>query len=425
MNAKVLDIAIIGLGGRGGYAYGFYLTEHKEQYNITALCDIDPIRLNKWGDIMGVPEENRFLSESEFFEKKRGDVLLIATMDRLHVRQANIALDLGYDILLEKPISEDVEELRSLVEHSKKTGRKIMVCHVLRYTVWIKKLKELIDSGEIGKLVSIDATESVCYWHQAHSFVRGNWCNLKESAPMIMAKCCHDLDLLQYFAGSRCKSVASMGDTRLFTKENKPEGSADRCVDCKYIDTCSYSAKHIYIDLWHKWGEPQDSPFTLVTDVYPVTENALWGSIESGRYGRCVYSCDNDVVDNQAVIMTFENKITATLKMEGFTKEGGRDYVFYGTDGDLTLREFEGTITLRKFKGEEKVWKLTELTDNLHGHGGGDYEMLDKVYHVMSGEVQDGETAIENSVESHYMALAAEESRRNGGLLVSIDKFRK
>ncbi len=421
---KILNIAVIGLGARGGYAYGLYMLEHKEKFHIRALCDVDPVRLKKWGDIMGVPEENRFLSEDEFFKEKRADLILVSTMDRLHVRQANKALDLGYNVLLEKPISDDADELRSLVEHSKRANRIVMVCHVLRYTVWIKKCKEIIDSGEIGELVSIDSTENVVYWHEAHSFVRGNWRKRSECVPMIMAKCCHDLDLIQYFAGSKCKCVSSMGDLRYFKKENQPEGAADRCTKCKYIDSCVYSAKNVYIKEWHRQGDAQVFPFTLITDVYPVTEDALWKAIDEGRYGRCAFCCDNDVVDNQTVIMTFENKVTATLKMEAFCRDGGRDMTFFGTQGELQLRESADTITLKEFDGTTKVWKLSELTDDLEGHGGGDHRMLDKVYEVMALNDSDADTSIEKSVESHYMALAAEESRLSDGKLIYIEKYR-
>jgi len=425
MENKVLNISIIGMGARGGYAYGLYLLKHKEKFNIVSICDVDQSRLDKWGDIMNVSKENRFNSEEDFFKQKRSDVLLITTMDKLHVRMANKALDIGYNILVEKPISDDKKELKSLVEHAKKTGGKVMVCHVLRYTVWIRKCKELIDNGEIGELISIDHTENVVYWHEAHSYVRGNWHKRSESTPMIMAKCCHDLDLLQYFAHSRCKCLSSMGDLRFFKKENKPEGSANRCMECKFVDTCPYSAKDIYINKWHLNHEVQDFPFTLITDVYPVTEEALYEAIKTGRYGKCAFDCDNDVVDNQTTIMTFENGITATLKMEAFVRDGGRDIRFFGSLGELDLFEGQNEIILKKFNGETKIFKINELTDDLVGHGGGDHRMLDKLYDVMALDDKNIGTSIESSVESHYMALAAEESRLHNGKLIEMKKYRK
>ncbi len=425
MKNKVLEIAIIGMGARGGYAYGMYLMNHPEKFHINAICDPDEYRLNKWGDYMNVPQERRFLNEEDFWKEKRGDILFVTTMDRLHIRMANRGLELGYNLLVEKPLSDSKEEIDQLVENTHKAGKIVMVCHVLRYTVWIKKCKELLDNGEIGQLVSIDHTENVVFWHEAHSFVRGNWHKREDCAPMIMAKCCHDLDLLQYFAQSRCKCISSMGDLRYFKKENKPEGSADRCTNCKYMNSCTYSAKRIYIDCWLNANKPQVFPYNLITDVYPVTEEALWESIKNGRYGKCVFSCDNNVVDNQTTIMTFENGVTATLKMEAFVKNGGRDIRFFGTDGEIDLREGENKIVLKKFLGETKEWKITDLTDDLEGHGGGDHRMLDKLYDAVANNDKTVDTSIDASAESHYMALAAEESRLEGGKLVYLSEYRK
>lgn len=425
MTNKIVTVSIIGLGGRGGEAYGRYLIKQKDKFKITHICDINPVRLHKYGEAFDVPQENRFDDEDKFFEKKLSDVLFITTQDRMHVRMAKKALNLGYDIVLEKPISDDVEELRELSRLAHEKQRKIMVCHVLRYTVTMRKLKEILNSGAIGKLVSIDHIENVVYWHEAHSYVRGNWRNRALATPMIMAKCCHDLDLLQDFVGSKCKSVASMGSLAYFKPEFKPEGSADRCVNCKYVDTCTYSAKKIYIEMWHNVGEPINTfPFNLITDAYPTTEEALREAITVSPYGRCVFACDNDVVDNQTVIMQFENGITATLKMEAFVKNGGRDIRFFGTEGELELREGEGTITLKKYHEADTVWKINELTDDLEGHGGGDHRMIDELYEIMMGNEPKVATSIDESIESHYMALAAEESRLKGGQLIELVTYR-
>lgn len=426
MENKILTVSILGVGARGGEAYGRYIYKCSNKFKITALCDVSSERLEKYGKAFDVCEENRFLKEDEFFAKKRSDVILIATMDQDHVRMAERALDLGYDVLLEKPITNEPSELVSLVKKTEQTGKVVMVCHVLRYTVMMTKIKEVLDSGEIGRLIAIEDTENVGFWHQAHSFVRGNWRNTKETSPMIMQKCCHDLDLLQYFASSRCESVSSMGSLAFFKKENQPEGASDRCHGCKLIDSCVYSAKKIYIEEWNSRGRPENAwPMNVITDAYPLTEEAMWTAIKNGPYGRCVFACDNDVVDNQTVVMTFENGITATLKMEAFTKKGGRDMRFYGTKGELILDEQGDTITLSRFFGEDQVWKISELTDDLEGHGGGDHRMIDKLYEVLTKGNDNVDTAIANSVESHYMALASEESRLLGGTPIKIAKYRK
>lgn len=430
MNKGVITISIIGVGARGAEAYGRYIYQSKDRFKIISLCEPNGYRLKKYGDAFEIPEEERFLDEEEFFAKKRSDVLLIATMDRLHVRQAMRALDLGYDILLEKPISNDVNELRALVEKAREKGRMVMVCHVLRYTVMISKLKELLDGGAIGRLISLDQTENVCYWHQAHSFVRGNWRNSDETSPMIMQKCCHDLDLIQYFIGDKCRTVSSMGSLAYFKPENKPDGAADRCIYCKYKDECKFSAKKIYLDGWRECGGGDTFPYTIITDVLPLTEEALITSLKESMYGRCVYSCDNNVVDNQTTIMQFENGVTATLKMEGFTARGGRDFRFFGTEGEIELCEIEDRLVLRRFMEEPKEWKISQLVDDLGaqgegGHGGGDYRMIDSLYKIYFSDKLNANSSIERSVESHYMALAAEKSRVDGGKLIEISEYRK
>ena len=281
MGKKIVSVSIIGLGGRGGEAYGRYMAFLADKFKITHICDINTTRLHKYGNIFDVSIENRFDDEDKFFEKKWSDVLFITTQDRMHVRMAKKALELGYDIVLEKPITDDVAELQELAKLAHEKQRKIMVCHVLRYTVMMRKLKELLNAGAIGKLVSIDQTENVVYWHEAHSYVRGNWRNTDVAVPMIMAKCCHDLDLIQDFIGGRCKSVASMGNLAYFKPEFKPEGAADRCVGCKYVDSCVYSAKRVYIEMWYNVGQPANIfPFNLITDVCPVTEEALMDAIK-------------------------------------------------------------------------------------------------------------------------------------------------
>jgi predicted dehydrogenase len=353
------------------------------------------------------------------------DIVAVATQDEDHKEHAIAMMRAGYDLLLEKPIANNQADCLAIYEASKQWNRKVVVCHVLRYTVAMRKLKEILDSGAIGKLVSIDHTENVVFWHEAHSYVRGNWRKRELSTPMIMAKCCHDLDLLQDFVGSPCTALSSMGSLAYFKPEFKPEGAADRCVNCKYADTCVYSAKRVYIEMWKNLGSPANQfPFSLITDAYPTTETALEQAITEGPYGRCVFACDNDVVDNQTVIMQFENGVTATLKMEAFVKDGGRDIRFFGTEGELVLNEGKGEIILKKYFGADTVWKICDLTDDLEGHGGGDHRMVDELYEIMTAANPKVATSLDESIESHYMALAAEESRLNGGKLVEISTYR-
>ena len=298
---------------------------------------------------------------------------------------------------------------------------KILVCHVLRYTVAMQKIKYLLTSNAIGKLISIDHLENVAYWHQAHSFVRGNWRNSEETAPMILAKCCHDLDLLQWFANSKCESISSYGALNYFNKENCPKNATSLCVDCPLMHSCAYSAYNIYIEKWKKDGSPSNSwPYNVLSDE-TLTENVLLDAIKKEPYGRCVFKCDNDVVDSQSVNILFKNGVTANLKMTGFNKYPGRFIHFFGTLGEIILDEQRGTITLRPFNKDDVVYNIKELTQDARGHGGGDIEMMKYLYKMIIEDFKDTTaTSLEDSIESHKMAFAAEKSRLNSGKLIKF-----
>ncbi len=418
---KKFTVAVLGCGNRGAQTYGALMYARKEQFEVVALCDVNTVRLATFGDRFGVPEKDRFTDEDVFLSEKRADLLVIATMDRDHVREGVRALALGYDLLLEKPITDNKKECEELLAAQKKYGGKVLVCHVLRYAPAFRKAAELLKSGAIGKLVSIQALEQVAFWHVAHSYVRGNWRRLDETAPMILAKCCHDLDLLQYYAGSRAVSVSSVGSLAWFKPENAPEGAADRCVFCKYIESCPYSAKKIYIDTYRAQGSPAQAlwPHTQVSCAYPMSEEELYKALREGPYGRCVYRCDNDVVDHQLVNIRFENGVEASLTMMGFTAGCGRIVRFFGSHGEIVLDEIENFVKLKPFGGEEQTFAITDLGEVLSGHGGGDDGLVGDLYAVLSGETLPA-TSLEASVESHLIAYAAERSRLKGGELVPV-----
>ncbi len=420
---QTVKTAIIGVGARGGETYGKYINECSGKYKIVALCDINQSKLDKYSEIFKVTKENCYIDEKEFFAKKRAELIVIATLDKDHVRVALEAIAVGYKyILLEKPISDDIGELNALSAAAKKNGVTIMVCHVLRYTAAIRKIKEVLDSGIIGRLITIDSLEQVAYWHYAHSYVRGNWRNGKDTTPMIMAKCCHDLDLLQYFAESKAKTINSSGELTYFKRENKPIGSADRCLSCKYVDECAYSAKRIYIDSWKRNGEKDEWPVNVLSDK-KLSVEILTECLNNGRYGECVFLGKNDVVDHQIVTAVFENGVIANLKMMAFTKGGGRIMKFFGTVGEVHYDEAADIISVRPFAGEIVEYRVSELTSDLSGHGGGDHRMIDALYDVITGKGGKVDTSLENSIESHIMALAAEKSRLSGGEVVKTKEI--
>ena len=416
---KKYTVAIIGVGARGGDSYGQLINKQKDKFDIVSLCDMRQERLDRFGELFGVETNLRFLDEDAFFAEKRADLLVIATQDADHIRHAKKAFALGYDILLEKPITDKQEECLELLDCQKKYGRKALVCHVLRYAPVFLKAQELIEKGEIGRLVAINALERVGFWHQAHSYVRGNWRNSKTATPMILAKCCHDLDLLQWYAKSKCKSVSSVGDLSYFNSENAPKGATARCVNCPYVDDCAYSAKVIYVGRWIADGKPEDVfPFNVIAPA-PVTEEKLQRAIQTTPYGRCVFYCDNDAVDHQIVSMTFENGVKAELTMTAFTESGGRRMTFFGTQGELVLDEQANELQLKKFHGGTTSFPMADIVEKGYNHGGGDYYLVNTLYGMLEGKDEEV-TSLSASVESHLIGICAEESRLQGGKLILL-----
>ena len=417
---KIYSLAVIGVGSRGGDCYARHCYNRPDRFKVVALCDVSQAKIDKYSAMYQIAKENCFLSEEEFFKEKRADILCVSTLDKDHVRQAIAGLKLGYHILLEKPISDQKEECEELLAAHRKYGGKVCVCHVLRYAPGFVKVGELLDSGVIGRLITIEALEPVGYWHQAHSYVRGNWRRSEDTTPMILAKCCHDLDLLQYYAKSRCESVSSIGDLTFFKAENAPEGAAKRCLDCKYVDSCPYSAKNRYVRSWHDAGDPENSwPYNVITNQLPLTEAALTEAIEKGPYGRCVFYCDNDVVDHQITQMQFENGVTATLTMTAFSHSGSREMRFHGTYGEIRFDSGKNIIELRVFDRPVEVIDMAKLMDGGHSHGGGDEKLIETLYDILEGRATE-RTSLESSIESHLMGIAAEESRLRGGELIRI-----
>ena len=417
MDKKRFTVAIIGVGGRGGFAYGTVIAEMTDKFEISALCDMNTEKLSYFSERFGISKEKLFTDEREFFATKRADVLIIATQDKDHVRHATIAFELGYDVLLEKPISDKREEIENLLSLQKKHGCKALVCHVLRYAPAYVKIAELIESGTIGRLVSINAIEQVGYLHHSQSFVRGFWRREENSVPMILAKCSHDLDLIQFYAGASCDTLSSVGELTHFTKENAPEGASDRCMECKHVENCPYSAKTQYLDKWLQ-DRTDVFPYNVLCNA-PITEEKMRSAVESGPYGVCVYKCDNNVVDHQLTQMTFKNGVKASLTMMAFTRFCGRRMEFFGTGGQITLDEIRNLIRVGVFGEAEYELKISELLSSSLLHGGGDKGLLETLYDVLSG-VASEKTSLAHSAESHLMGIAAEESRKAGGKLVSV-----
>ena len=414
---KPITVAIAGCGSRGQETYAACQERFPERMKIVAAADIRPEKLRQMKERFGLADDQLYESAEEMLKAGRlADVMVIATPDRMHYQEAMDALRLDYHLLLEKPISPSAEECRAIEALALERDREVVVCHVLRYTVFYQKLKELIDSGVAGDVMSIQAIERVAYWHQAHSFVRGNWRNAGLSTPMILQKCCHDMDILLWLAGKKCLRVSSFGSLTHFTPDHTPSGAAERCVNCP-VKGCAYNAVDFYM------GKLRDNlldwPLNVLTTDF--TEESVMQALTDGPYGRCVYHCDNDVVDHQVVNLELEGGATINFTMCAFTKACARQIRIMGTCAEIVGDMERNTIEVLPFCGENELIDVNTLTSDFSGHGGGDARMVDDLLHLVAGDgMGSALTSISRSVESHLCALAAEESRLNGGRVVEV-----
>jgi len=413
------SIAIIGAGSRG-YGYGKLASSLGGKCKVVAVAEPRDFFRKRAAEEFGIAPENVFKDWKELAKRPRlADAVVVATQDKMHVEPALAMIKKGYNVMLEKPMAPTEAECRKIVKAATEKGVIFAVCHVLRYTRYYTKLKEILDTGAIGDIVTVRHLEPVCYWHQAHSYVRGNWRNSKESSPMILAKSCHDMDILLYLIGKRCKRISSFGSLRHFRKECKPEGAAARCFDCKFADKgCPYSAKKIYLrDRAEKgnYGWPVD----VVSQDFSV--EGVTKALKEGPYGRCVYECDNDVVDNQTVNFEFEGPVTATFTMTAFTISGGRETEIMGTKG--IIKGDSSNIELTRFEdGAKETFDCAKTQGMLgDGHGGGDGGIVRSFVEALLAEDQARlKSGAKESLESHLMAFAAEKSRVSEGKVQEI-----
>ncbi len=420
-----LSIACAGCGSRGRT----YLSLAAELGQFEIIAGADPIqeRVDYVKKLSNNPDFLAFSYAQDLLkEEKLADVLLVATQDEDHARTCLAALHKGYDILVEKPIATNIEDVMAIEKLASSLGRRVMVCHVLRYTPFYRKVKEIIESGKLGEIVSVNMSEGVGAFHQAHSFVRGHWGVKEKSTPMLIAKSCHDLDILCWILGKECLQVSSFGDLSHFNLANKPEGAPLRCTDgCPVAEDCKYNAE-LYTSSQKGWLKHVWPLYDV--DNPPKTEEILeW--LKSSQWGRCVYQCDNNVVDHQTVNMEFQEDITATFTMTAF--DYGRNMEVFGTEGVLrggeTVKLLTGSeiIVQNHISQEFEKYALEEVEGGYAGHGGGDQGLVLDLYREMTCEdVNDMQTSIKVSVQSHLIGYAAEDSRLTGKS-ISISEYKK
>lgn len=446
---KPVEAILIGAGQRGAEALGSYALLHPEQLRFIAVAEPDAERRSSFAVQHQITPENQFVSWEPLLASSRlGQAALICTQDQIHTAPALAALHAGYDVLLEKPMATSAAECRQLAATAAELGRQLHVCHVLRYTEHFQKMRTIVQSGQLGQVVDVAHRENVAYWHMAHSYVRGNWADSQSSCPMILAKCCHDFDILLWVLGSHCVRLSSAGSLIHFRPENHPPGAPDRCTNgCPVAETCPYNAEFIYgslIPLWRsvagtasgfpraaaqtqlRWPRLVKALAMVLPILRKMTEHRGWprsvvarsgepeeilAALRSGPYGRCVYRCNNDAVDHQVVMMEFAGGESVSLTMHGHSSIEYRTTRIEGTLASLYAQFGVGGawIEVREHRsGRHERYNTFRFSGQ--GHGGGDYGLMAAfVDSIQTGSR--GLTTAQEALESHLLAFAAEQAR--------------
>jgi predicted dehydrogenase len=405
---KPVTAIVIGAGSRGWGAYSSYGLKFPEELKIVGVAEPIPYRRERMAKAFDIPEKHQFVTWEHVFDvPKFADALIITTPDELHYGPAMAGLGIGYDMLLEKVIAQSWKECNDILKLAVKTEAIVAVCHVLRYNAYFRKIKEVVERKEIGEVVSVQHLEPVERIHMSHSFVRGNWRNSSESNPMILSKSCHDTDILRWIINKSCLRVSSFGSLAFFRKENAPGGSTARCTDgCTIERECPYSAIKLY-------KEKRDWLHHL--NLEEENDETIMRELKNGPYGRCVYLCDNDVVDHQISNFEFEGGVTTAFSMEALTSYGGRRTRIFGTQGDLIGDEKTLVIT-NAISGDIDIWDARSAQKFDAGHGGADHALVyDFVRAVSKQDSSLLTSTIQASMESHLMGFQAEASRQSHG----------
>ncbi|WUW19385.1 Gfo/Idh/MocA family oxidoreductase [Streptomyces sp. NBC_01463] len=408
---------LVGAGHRG-VLYSRYAQVAPDQLAITAIVEPDPTRRERWGAEFGIPHAARYASLTDLPDAGEvAEAAIDATMDQDHVRTATRLLAAGYDVLLEKPSAQNAQELMTLAEAQRTSGRILMICHVLRYAPFYTEAKRRILAGEIGEPLSIEMAEHVSYDHMSMAYVRGRWGSSEQSgSSMLLAKCCHDLDLMTWLCNSAAPArVASSGSRGMFIPERAPQGAGTRCLsDCSIEATCSYSARRLYVELngWQEYVWEQEEHVSPELDLDQKLESLR----TDNRYGRCVWRAGNDVLDRQSVSVEFADGVLGSFALATNTPAPSRTLHVVGTAGEISGALEEGTLRVRRIRTDaaasfdEEMIK-TSVTGDMHG--GGDRPLVADFVRVVRGEPASvSSTQFADSVNGHLLVFAAELARQ-------------
>lgn len=400
---RPVSIVAIGAGNRTN-KYLEYVKQHPDKVKLVGVVELNDIRRKHVADCFSLDASQCFVDYRDFFQQPvEADAVMICTPENMHFEPTMQAIERGYHILLEKPIAQTLEECMLIAQAARKHDVLVSVCHVLRYHPYFMKIKELVDSGELGNIISINHRTSVGLDRTAHGFVRGLWRKEAVTNPMLMSKCCHDIDFLLWLTKTPCRKLTSFGSLRWFKEKNAPEGSAARCVDCKVESRCPFSAVDLY-RVRRDWIANFDVPEGKTIDE--VIEEQL----RYGLYGRCVYRCDNDVVDHQIVSMEMESEVTINFSMDVFTVKDNRETHICLTEGEIDGDETR--LKVCRFRGaKEEVYDFSDLAHQPF-HAGADLNIVADFIDAIRKNRRNVVTSIEQSVESHRICFEAERSRK-------------
>ncbi len=408
MSRTPIEAVLVGAGNRGYLVYGAYALRHPDELRFVAVAEPDAGRRERFARAHGIPAERQFRSWEELAERPRlGAALINATMDRTHYPSTLAFLEAGYHVLLEKPMATTPAHCLALARAAERRGRILQIAHVLRYAPFFQTVYDLVQSDRLGDVVSLDWRENLAYWHYAHSYVRGNWADAERTGPMILTKCCHDLDLLVWILGRHCERLSSFGSLTHFTSDRVGPEIPARCTDgCPIADECPYYAPRVYLE-----QAPPDGAARHAVSL-EQSPAAILRALETGPYGRCVYRCDNTAVDHQVVLMEFAGGLAVTLTMQGCSQREGRTLRVDGMRATLLGDQARNELVLADH--------LTGQTETIHppvgvgGHGGGDEGITRAFVAALRRDDASGVlTSARQSVESHLLAFTAEEARRS------------